>query len=117
MKLDESPHNSANYDKPKWVVTSPDGIPIDGEHTSYDSYGSACYYLGRWVSRYTPQGYYRTANGGHIPLDEIVDHCRLFYSPRPLGADPQKTKKQKGETANGNTSNNTRKLPKSKSSV
>jgi hypothetical protein len=102
--------------KNKWIVASPDGLPIDG-HTSYDSYGSACYYLGRWVGRYAQQGYYLSANGNRIPVDEIVNHCRLFYSPDVLGKDPQKTKKQKGETANGNTGNNTRKLPKPKSSV
>lgn len=115
-----------DYDKPKWIVLSPDGVPIEQNeaitHTiapkSYDSYGEACYRLGRWVSKFKENGYY-SASGRHFPVEEIVHHCRLYYSQEALALEPpQKKQNKKGETANGNNAgSNTRKLPKPKSSV
>ncbi len=60
----------------KYDVLSPDGFSIHPSDT-YTSKKKARESAEEWVKRYESQGYYSSARFGHIPLNEILDYCRL----------------------------------------
>lgn len=59
----------------EFVVISPDGFTIELEAT-YSSHENAMKAFKIWAKRYEKQGYYRS-NNGRIPLDELINHCRI----------------------------------------
>lgn len=58
----------------KYVVYSPDDIPIKPK--PFSSQRAAMKGLDRWIERFKPQGYYKTASGERIPLEQLRARCR-----------------------------------------
>lgn len=57
-------------------VYSPDNIPIENvEGYSTDAEAESAFK--RWKKNYEHQGYY-SCNGHRIPLDELLDYCRII---------------------------------------
>lgn len=63
--------------RPKFDVLSPDGFPIHCCKT-YRSRRSALLAAKKWAKRFEWQGFYSTARWERIPLNEIVDRCRII---------------------------------------
>jgi hypothetical protein len=62
--------------KKKYVVISPDGFTIHFEET-YESKAEAAFAFKQWVKRYENQGYYSSTNHGRIPLNEVIQYCKI----------------------------------------
>lgn len=63
--------------KPKYNVLSPDGFTIhfDREYTTKKEARTAAR---EWAKGYAGQGYYSSPRFGRIPVDEIIDYCKLI---------------------------------------
>ena len=62
--------------KKRFNVLSPDGFPIHYENT-YSSEKAAVKAAKQWAESYKIQGYYSSVRFGRIPIDEILDYCKL----------------------------------------
>ena len=61
----------------KYVIRSPDGLPMHSEDTEYDSEDEAMRHIQEFVKRYDEQGYYRTRYGNAIDTSELTEHFRI----------------------------------------
>lgn len=61
----------------KYDVLSPDGFSIHIEDT-YNSKKEAWQKAKEWSKNYEGQGYYSSAKYGRIPVDQILDYCKLI---------------------------------------
>ena len=61
----------------KYDVLSPDGFSISAVDT-YTSEKKAREAAEKWVKNYERQGYYSSVRYGRIPLNEVLDYCRLI---------------------------------------
>lgn len=59
----------------KYIVLSPDGIPIGTAR--YKSADLAKRAIADWVGRYAIQGYYADSRGNRIGLEELPRRCRI----------------------------------------
>jgi hypothetical protein len=57
----------------KYHVLSPDNLPIKPK--PFSSREAAERGLDEWLTRFVPQGYYRTDDCERIPLDKIKARC------------------------------------------
>jgi hypothetical protein len=62
----------------RWVVDSPDGLPI--EPRTYASKAAALAALASWCRRFAAQGFYASTRG-RIALDELPDRCVVREVP------------------------------------
>ena len=60
----------------KYDVLSPDGFSISFDEL-WDTPEEAQKAAEKWVKRYEQQGYYSTSNRDRIPLDQLVECCRV----------------------------------------
>lgn len=65
-------------------VISPDNIPAWPE--PFDTMEDAQAFLRDWVENYRSQGYYHTAEGERIPVDELASRCHI----EPVGKGGEK---------------------------
>ena len=63
-------------DNIRFVVMSPDGIPIDPTKT-YSTHKEAQDAFIKWRERYEVQGYYSSMNYGRIPVDELFNYTEI----------------------------------------
>jgi hypothetical protein len=61
--------------KTKYIVLSPDGIPISTAR--HKSVGLAKEAIARWIKGYVIQGYYADSRGNRIGLDDLPRRCRV----------------------------------------
>jgi hypothetical protein len=59
----------------KFQLIGPDNIPLTPE--PFDSREEAEAYIPKWVELYRKQGYYSTADGHRIPVDELANRIKL----------------------------------------
>lgn len=62
-----------------YQILSPDNFPISMEN--FKSKKEAIKYFKTWLSRYEPQGYYSTVQGGQriqLPLVDVESYCALI---------------------------------------
>lgn len=59
----------------EYIVLSPDGIPIRPH--GFPSVKAAEKSLELWMKGYLRQGYYHTAQGERIPLNQLRDRCKI----------------------------------------
>lgn len=72
--------------KKRFNVLSPDGFTITRDKT-YSSPATAMKAAKQWAKGYAFQGYYSSTRYGRIPLDMIVDYCKIIDSP-PIRSNP-----------------------------
>lgn len=60
----------------KYDVLSPDGFSIHAVDV-YKSKKKAREAAEKWVENYKFQGFYSSTRYGRIPLDEVLDYCRI----------------------------------------
>lgn len=65
----------------KYIILSPDNIPIHHEQAFFTSIKKAKEFLTEWIKGYTAQGYYSQVcyNGyrRQIPLEHLSDYCEI----------------------------------------
>lgn len=66
-----------NKPKSKYNVLSPDGFTIHRDR-EYPSKRAAHKAAKEWTRNYTHQGYYSSVRFGRIPVNEIIDYCKLI---------------------------------------
>jgi len=65
----------------EFIVLSPDGFSIHYEDT-YSTPEEAEQKAREWVKNFESQGYYSSAQYGRIPLNEVLDYCRIVPAPK-----------------------------------
>jgi len=63
--------------KKKYDVLSPDGFSIHFSDT-YTSKKAAITAAEQWAERYKLQGYYSSSRHGRIPIEDLLNYCKLI---------------------------------------
>jgi hypothetical protein len=64
--------------KTRYQAVSPDGFIIQHDKPFYPSVEKAEEALSAWVKRYENQGFYSSPRFGRIPMDEILEYCKIL---------------------------------------